>query len=213
MTVHAKVTLNGTLPCGEFWEAGFVLTDDEGADVGLTQARDAADGFVAAMGGAGPALKAQYDPNTHYNPPRIQLFDDATGALGARIVGSESWAGTLGDFPPLPPQVAVCVTIRPDRAVTKKHGRFYLPGTVGDSSESRGRIRGETLTAFQAALGNAAVAMRADWATARIGFATSDRMTVFQAKRLEVGDVWDTQRSRRNTLHEARRNVLVGFTG
>lgn len=209
--IHAKATMSGALPSGELWEAGFVITNKLGDDVTLAQAVAGVDAFVAGLTGVGPNLPGQYDPSTTYNPGRVQLFDDATGDLGAKSVGSETWAGTLHDYPPLPPQVAVCVTIRPDRSLTKTHGRFYLPPTVGATTDSRGRMRAETWSAFQGALGNACTLLNGAHAGLIIGFCNAARTNVYPAKRLEVGDVFDTQRGRRDQLTEARRLVLTGF--
>ena len=215
MTVDAaRVTLNGALPSGEGWQASFVIKDmlDDTRDVDYYVL--AADGFMQGLIDPTVGLMGQYDPNTSFGAAKVQMIDSTTGAGAARAIGSVSGHGTeSGGLLPLPPEVAVVVTLRGRAEMAKTHGRFYLPAPLGVCCTSKGRIRSETQNKFADAIAQAATTMAlATTADMRMAIYSPTLNATTIARRAEVGDVFDTQRSRRDKLTEARIPVLIGET-
>jgi hypothetical protein len=208
----ARVTLNGALPCGEGWQASFIIQDTVGDHNTLVDYVDAADGFMQGLIDPTIGLMGQYDPLTSFGPAKVQMIDSTTGAGGARAVGSVSGVGTEGAAGgPLPPEVSVVITLRGKTPLQLTHGRFYLPAPLAVCGTSKGRIRSETQNKFANAIAQAATTMAlAVTADMRMAIYSPTHNAVTVARRAEVGDVFDTQRSRRDKLVESRIPILIG---
>lgn len=101
----------------------------------------------------------------------------------------------------MPPQVALTVSLRTILATKRGRGRFYLPSPAVSTLAS-----GRVLPAFQTAVLNgwtrALTGLKAAGATPIIWSLALPTPPVIN--RIEVGDVFDTQRRRRDQLTEAR---------
>jgi hypothetical protein len=101
----------------------------------------------------------------------------------------------------------MCVSVLPVSGITR--GRFYLPpmnqgtttgsGGIGSSAVTR---HGTALKAFFDDLGS-------DSEPARLGIWRTSSNSFVASKGLSIGNVWDTQRRRRNKILETRTEFLV----
>lgn len=212
----ARITIGGALPSGEGWQSTFYTARADNTEMTLLQALAFADGWMTGFKSTAPDpyYMSQMDSGTTSGPPKVQLIDGATGALGEKGVGTVGWAGTQDlAGSPLPPAVAVVVTLRGSGDFLKVHGRFYLPPPLAACVESHGRIRDETIHALVNSLEQAAVSAgneTAGGSQTRMAIWTGLHTALVPARRAEVGDVFDTQRSRRSKLVERRTMAAIG---
>lgn len=137
-------------------------------------------------------------------------YNAATGALvgSAPLDLPASPSGSLAGQP-LPAQVAVGISLRTGTPGPKGRGRFYLPACSSSILASDGRVplvtRETLVDEFAAYIGSVT-------ATLAGGLSVVYSRTHHQAypvTSVQGGDVWDTQRRRRNNLPESRYSVAV----
>lgn len=159
--------------------------------------------------GAG-GLKPQYEGATILSQVETRVIDKLVNRVLTTAKASYSRAGT-GSGNPLPGEVSPCVTLRTALAGGSHRGRFYLPATRVATTTTTGRldatILGTMLTNIQAAL----VAMNADvtFTLANVVIYSRTLTTTTEVITVELGDVFDAQRRRRNSLVESRTSAAV----
>lgn len=186
-------TLEGTTPDGN-WSFG-LWTTNTGDDVGaaLTKFQTA----VAAMWATD--MDAYISDQVSYTAQKVVSVDPSSGKQIARADGVVTDAGAnTGET--LPPQIALAVSLRTALATRAGRGRFYLPPFAVDQVLN-GRLVSATQTdvldqvkqMFDSLVGNSH--------TPVIFHRTLASTTPITT--LAVGDVFDTQRRRRDSYQEA----------
>jgi len=186
-------TLEGTTPDGN-WSFG-LWTTNTGDDVGaaLTKFQTA----VAAMWASD--MDAYISDQVSYTAQKVVSVDPSSGKQIARADGVVTDAGAnTGET--LPPQIALAVSLRTALATRAGRGRFYLPPFAVDQVLN-GRLVSATQTdvldqvkqMFDSLVGNSH--------TPVIFHRTLASTTPITT--LAVGDVFDTQRRRRDSYQEA----------
>lgn len=147
--------------------------------------------------------KALFPAAVTFGSPKISLVDQATGEIISTSISGASYAAT-GIGSALPPQCSTVVTLRTPFASRSDTGRFYLPGPNSTNTTAVGRllpaaassIAARLVAAFEA--GNAAAL-----GVTLIVYSRTHRSTT-EVNAIDVGDVVDTQRRRRDKLVENR---------
>lgn len=159
--------------------------------------------LTEAWSGAGTptgALNAAYNPDVIVETATASLLTEATGQQTARADVAVNLPGTSAEDT-LPPQVAITVSLRTDVANRTGRGRFYLPSPA-TNAVTAGRIN----TAIQQNIVNAwirAFAALDSGGITPVLYSRSTHTTITITS-FNVGDVFDTQRRRRNQLVEQR---------
>ena len=193
--------LSGTTP-GEIWS--FSMHTDSALDVDAAHAA-----WTTAVSGFwddGTPSMAQYFPEEVIGTETsTALLSGATGLQVSRRVTGVTLPG-LNTAAMLPFQVSVCVSLRTDLATRAGRGRFYLP-PLSTAQVLDGRL----LAADQSNIADNAQAFLQALLSAGlepvIWGRTSLNATTITS--VDVGDVFDTQRRRRNALIETRESRAV----
>lgn len=173
---------------------------------------DALAAWVVAVGllwshdsGAGNTLASHISTTIGIDDVSAAELDPFTGKQTEKVMTSAAHAGT-STTGPLPHSVALVVSLRTALATRKGRGRFYLPPLDLDSTNA-GRVLGAAVTA---AVNGAAIMLNTlgDAGFIPVIYHRADQ-TFTSVIRVDVGDVFDDQRRRRNKLVEARTSVLL----
>lgn len=134
-------------------------------------------------------------------------LDPGTGKQVSRLADDVSLPG-VATTGLMPPQVTAVASLRTATATRAGRGRFYMPpfdkGTVVATT---GRLSGASVTAAVAAVNAMMTSLIADSLTPVIYHRTT--FTTTNVTQFDVGDVFDTQRRRRDKLVEARTSQTI----
>lgn len=192
--------------------ASGVWEESETFNFGLHATSSAATAAVAnswalalteAWSGAGTpagALNAAYSAGVVIDQATASLLTQTSGQQTARADVAVNLVGTSAEDS-LPPQVAVVVSLRTELANRAGRGRFYLPAPAANAVTA-----GRFTTAVQQNFVNAMTRMFASLDGAGITPVLFSRTTFANTTitSFNIGDVFDTQRRRRNQLVESR---------
>jgi len=193
------MTLEGTTNDGT-WSFG-VWTTNTGDDAAaaLTKFQTAA----AAMWASG--IDAFISDQIAYTAQKVVTVDQSTGKQIARADGAVTDAGAdTGES--LPPQVALAVTLRTALATRAGRGRIYLPPFAVSqvvNSRMNATNKGTTLTAVKGMFDT----LISDGHTPVLYGRTAHTVTPITT--LALGDVFDTQRRRRDAYAETYTSTAV----
>lgn len=210
--MYFKLQLNGQI--GNFEQFSMnVAYDVEGElSEGWVQstANDMAD--AAAAVAPGPALLSLMRPEDSFVSLRLEGREDATDALigVAESGGVAGRTGTgLGD---LPPQSAAVISLRTDAPGASGRGRIYWPATGLELTSGlripQGTQLGYAVDAaayfsdIETAMEAAATSLP-PWASLNFAVRSKTTKTTPHVQRVQVGDVVDTQRRRRDAMPES----------
>lgn len=199
MTVYANVA-RGTFP-GESWS--FTLHTENAAG-SLATALSTWHDAVSLMFDGSPsgtnALKTLIATDVSVTEVSTASLDPVTGKQVSRVSSALVWAGTnVGAS--LPPQCAVGGSLRTAKATRAGRGRFYLPPFSVDTV-AFGRLDGTDQALVLAAIGHMLSHLQGAGYLPVIYHRSTkltDDITTY-----DVGDVYDTQRRRRDKLIETR---------
>lgn len=189
-----KHTVRGSIGGGDIFMFGFHMQRDPDVFAANAQAETAVEAFLAAQA-------ALFTPTVVFDLLITQEIEEGTGTVVAVAETTLGQAGTSPDAQ-LPAEVAVCVSIKALVGVVA--GRFYLP------APSRGALTspGQMVSALRDDLADDLKVMFDTMATAgtpmRLGILRSGPKTFVGAGSINVGNVFDSQRRRRNKLLEVR---------
>jgi len=192
-------TLEGTTNDGT-WSFG-VWTTNTGDDAAaaLTKFQTA----VAAMWASG--IDAFISDQIAYTAQKVVTVDQSTGKQITRADGAVTDAGAdTGES--LPPQVALAVTLRTALATRAGRGRIYLPPFAVSqvvNSRMNATNKGTTLTAVKGMFDT----LISDGHTPVLYGRTAHTVTPITT--LALGDVFDTQRRRRDSYAETYTSTAV----
>jgi len=204
---YVRVSILGTLPGGEVWSVNPVYDPTLEFPGGVDQtALDAA--ALAIANRSIPAnLRLLMSTAATRTAARVEVRDDADDHLiGTSLQGSATpQAGSAAIR--LPFQAACVLSIRTNTPGGSGRGRFYWPALAA-TVDTNGKMGAPTNAAAVADFKAYLLGIRSDLATAfpTIGFDLAVRSktthTTPHAVRVQVGDVLDTQRRRRDALPE-----------
>jgi len=209
-----RVTFIGDMFTGqEEWNTGFYIGNESGGDMGvdpsLAEAQACATAFSTFFTTAANAINGNYrflgakvsSVNTtgHVDAATTQFYNLPTPVQGA------------GSGVSFPPQISVVATLSTIR--TRGHGskgRMYLPG-ISAGPDSTGHIAATTVTSLTNTLKTCLDAINAhadvpgeivlNSAAVTTPIARAAIMLPIQS--IKIGNVYDTQRRRRNALAES----------
>lgn len=172
----------------------------------------AADTFASALttlwnGPAGTdGINQYYAPGTSITLATTSEIEQTTGHQLTREDRDLALDGTATGNA-LPPQVAIVVSFGTSVAQRRGRGRFYLPAPAVSADGADGRFLAAAQTTFQGALVAFFGAMSNGALTQVIYSRTA--FTTLTVDRRSIGDVFDTQRRRRDKLIENRLPITV----
>lgn len=201
---HIRVELQGTLANGaEKWSAGFSTAPPTGgalADV-ADLATTAQSLFVTNVMGVS-VVKDLFPTSMAFTGVRCQQIEaDGTLRATASVLLGTPAAGTQGLS--LPAQCAVVVSLRTATPGARGRGRLYLPSPAADQTTVTGRLLTAARDLLAEGMANFFDGWNADASTMPVGVASSVGGFVTTVTSIQVGDVIDTQRRRRDTLPES----------
>lgn len=168
--------------------------------------------FAAAVallwdGVATPAdsIKQLYPVATTVDELVTSELDPLSGHNVHQARSAPALAGT-GSGAALPPQTAICVSLRTALPTRAGRGRFFLPAPIVTVS-SAGRISATAQGQVLAAVAGMLTAMQGDAFIPVV--LHRDDMTSDDITSVDVGDVFDTIRRRRDKLVEARMSTTL----
>lgn len=196
---YFRATFRGKVPSDVF-QFGMVLQSDDGIQ---NLADDVAGQFVTAYG---TTQRADFATTVTFDDVYVSEITQGTGTVVDTAVATIGTAGTAATSC-MPPQVSMCVSILPVTGTVR--GRFYLPPMVGGVLNINGRTSSTVVArhadAWQALLN----ALGSLSGPARLGIWRTGSNTFVGSKGISIGDVFDTQRRRRNKALEVRTTRLV----
>lgn len=197
--------LVGNLPSGESWTTGVHASGTGSLSSFLTAAGNFVDTLWNGNGGSATGLTSDVPAGVGASSYVVYELDDSTGKATARAEASVVLAGTASGNA-LPQEVAVVASLRTATPGPKGRGRMYLPPL----SVSKCTVVGRVDAAAQANLSATVAAALGELNTG--GF-DPILFTPNQSDRpitsVDVGDVFDAQRRRRDKLVETRISTPV----
>lgn len=189
-----RTTIRGKVP-GDIYQFGFVL--EHGSDIsGLADM--VAGAFTTAYG---TTQRADFNSGVTFDDVLVQELSAGSGAVVDAAVKVIGTAGT-GAVGMLPPQSSMCVSVLPVNGIVR--GRFYLPPMNQGTTTTSGGIGSSAVTRHGTALQAFFNDLGADSEPARLGIWRSTTNAFVASRGISVGNVWDTQRRRRNKILETR---------
>lgn len=200
MTIY-HATLSGALG-SETWMTNLHL--DDAALGSLSGAQTALNAFANTLWtdtGGGTGWGPRCEPATTLTLAKVASLSAVTGKQVNTSESTLALAGT-GVAPMVPPQCAVVASLRTALATRAGRGRCYLPSpavaTVTTGGKLTGAARDALALAMQHGLQGLVTAGYKPVIYHRTTRTSDDVVSV------DVGDVFDTQRRRRDKLSEAR---------
>jgi hypothetical protein len=190
----------GTLPGGEVFSHSIWV--DSGSALAVV-ATDAAAAFIAELTAE---VDAEWNENVSWTSLHASEVVEATGLVVATVDSAMVVPGGLSGNP-LPPQCAMVVSLRTSLAGRSHRGRSYLPAPDPDTMTTGGRygatVCTNMVTAFKAYLDALDGLGHDPVVYSRLNHA------VRVIESIDIGDVVDTQRRRRDTLLETRHSAAL----
>lgn len=209
---YVRVSILGSGPSGETWSINPVFDPSGELETGVDQAKLDAAALAIANRTVPTSLLTALGTSYSVTGARVEVRSDVgDNLLGISIQGRSTPQAGSGAVR-LTPQSAIVVSLRTDTPGGSGRGRVYWPA-IGVTLANTGRVQTPALTTFLADFKNYLAGMDTDLSTAfsPIGFDLSVRSVKTQSTphvvRLQVGDVVDTQRRRRDALPEAYTQV------
>lgn len=162
-----------------------------------------AQALTEAWSGSGTptgALNAAYATDTVIDLATASLLTQTSGQQTARADVAVNLPGTSAEDS-LPPQCAVVVSLRTELANRAGRGRFYLPAPAVNAVTA-GRFTAAIQQNFVNAMTRMFAALDGGGITPVLFSRTTFQNTTITS--FNIGDVFDTQRRRRNQLVEQR---------
>lgn len=214
MASYVRVSILGTSVGGEVWSVNPVFDPSFEFPGAVNQGALDTTALAIANISIPTNLRLAMSANLNRTGARLEVRDSTSDALLA-ISTQNSTTAQAGNGPlALPLQSAVVCSIRTDTPGGSGRGRIYWPA-LGVALAATGRIATPTTALLVADFKTYLLAMRSALAAGfpTIGFDIAVRSktthTTPHAVRLQVGDVVDTQRRRRDSLAESYVQVTV----
>jgi hypothetical protein len=209
MGLVGRIRFPGSLPSGEIFQYAFHVVHADASPMGLSDVVAAANAFQNALKTGGTPITSLYSPSTVWALPICEVLASGSNHVEARGFGTVSMVGTAaGGSTVLPPGVAIAVTLRTHGSGPKFRGRFYLPPPYTTAVGTTGRMTSAAFTTLTSALANAFTVLNGLSPSVLPAIYHRTDHTVDPCQRGDVGDVFDSQRTRRDKLIEARNSLF-----
>lgn len=154
--------------------------------------------------------RAQFPTTTSVTERTVSSLDPSTGEL-LEVADRGLPAGAAGTASgnSLPPQCAEVITIRTAVAGRSFRGRFYLPALTTAILPPEAIIPAVTRGLLVTPFGSYATALKALTPSISVGVWSRVLHAFSGATAVDMGSTFDTQRSRRNKMVEARTRVSI----
>lgn len=206
---YYRVSIQGTLGSSEKWSVNPCFATSFPGTPSVSALQAAADAIAAVT--VPPNLAAAKSSAAPVTLIRVEARSD-THVLELAAQAAFSGSQNGGGSPKMPPQTSVVLSLRTDRPGASGRGRLYWPGlglTVDSPalripSGNRDPISVDAVTylrGIQDAL-KAGISPTPSASTFELAIFSKTRGDHALVNRLMVGDVFDTQRRRRDTLQE-----------
>lgn len=205
---YVRVSILGAQSGGEVWSINPVFDPTGELEFGIDQAKVDAAALAIANRTIPSNLLSTLSSAMSRTGARVEIRSDTTDALLATSTQGSTAASAGAASPKLTPQSALVISIRTDTPGASGRGRLYWPA-MGVTVSATGRLGTPGVAALLTDAKSYLNGIRSDLATAfpTIGFDLAVRSkathTTPHATRLQIGDVIDTQRRRRDVLVEA----------
>jgi len=205
-----RVSIIGNMPGGEVWSTNpcWEINGTGGAAVSAAQAL----AIATALGGVTipSALQAAMGPNTTLTGYRVEARS-LTGTLESQGEFIRPTVVTGSGATSHPHGTAVVVSLRTPGVGPSSRGRMYWPATgqVLNASDYRitAALTGGLVTGFKTYLSAMETAIRASLPNANLTVWSRKTANFHDVNSLQVGNVLDSQRRRRDALIEAYTTV------
>ena len=187
------IRYSGALPSGERWSTGVHVSGSAALSDVVTDA-------VTAATALWLDLVTHYTAATTLDTATVYELDPGTGKSVSRDEASMSHAGTASGSP-LPQEVAVVASLRTATTGPAGRGRLYLPPPAVSDTTAAGRL---STTARDDLASGVASALSSLLGNALTPVLYSTGNTDRPIHLVDVGDVFDAQRRRRDKLVESR---------
>lgn len=158
----------------------------------------------------GGGIKGLYEATTVLTQYQTRRINPTTGQVIDTAATAVTRGGT-GSGNPLPPEVAIVASLRTALAGASYRGRMYLPAPRAGLVTSVGNIDATSVTTIATAVAAGFTAVEADTTYgSTIGCVYSRKLRIISSvESVDVGNVFDAQRRRRNSFQESRTSVAV----
>lgn len=208
---YIRVVLRGSLPSGEVWSVSPAFTESVDSS-SWDQARGLAAAVAVAALPPGTPMRAIASAGAPITEVRVERRTDGGVLLGAaEATYTGAWAGASS--PSLPLQSSIVLSLRTNRPGGSGRGRLYWPAMGASLNASTLRVTSATVAALaQAAvvyLANVEATLKntlhptPDLTFLRLCVVSPTRGIKTDVTRIDVGDVLDVQRRRRDKVAEA----------
>ncbi len=210
---YARVSILGQTSGGEVWSVNPVF-DPTGEFPGWNQANaDAATAAIDALT-IPTSLVSSLSNQMSVTGCRLEVRQDFDDSLIGISIHARSTPVTGSSTPIRPPQTAIVFSIRTNTPGGSGRGRLYWPAVSGTLSSAFRQVT-PAPSAYVADMKTYLTAIQSALATAfaPIGFNLAVRSktthTTPHAVRIQVGDILDTQRRRRDHLPESYSSLAI----
>ncbi len=198
-----QVTTPVGLPSGELADFSHWLNA-----ASMSAAQACVEAYHTSLAGSSDFLEL-FTTTTTFGESKVSEINQVTGIVVTSATAGTAFAGTA-TAEPLPPQVAVVVTLLTNILSRSTRGRYYLPAFTVDTVDSGGRIE---LAAQDACVTAIAAAHQAEVdASCTVTVYSRTLRSTENVTTISVGNVFDTMRTRRDKLVEVRQNVDLDET-
>lgn len=189
-----KHTVRGSIGGGDIFMFGFHMQCEGGAIAVNDNCEGPLETFLAAQA-------ALWTPTVVFDLLITQEINEGTGAV---LDTAESTLGQAGTSPDaqLPAEVAICVSIR-ELAGTVA-GRFYLPAPSRGALTTPGQFTAALRDDLADDLATMWASLAAQTTPMRLGVYSPTQHVFHAGGTFNIGNVFDSQRRRRNKLVEVR---------
>lgn len=209
---YVRVAIKGTITGGEVWSINPVFDPNGELETTVDQTKLDAAALAIANIVPGSNLRLMMGPDVLIVGSRLEVRADATNnIIAVSNAGSTAPIGGTGSSR-LPPQTSLVCSLRTNTPGGSGRGRIYLP-IIGATIGANLRLNA---TQFAAAAGEfktylaamqSALATQFTPITFNLAVRSVKTNTTPHVVRLQVGDVLDTQRRRRDALPETYSSV------
>lgn len=207
MAVVGKYIFNGTMGTAEVFAYGWAFTS--GTWNNASEAVGAGAVWIARAMTVNGARNI-FAPNIVHSSVRCVCYNpDGTTASAVTLAITPITGGSTSDTNSLPYEVSPCVTLRTANATRRGRGRFYLPPPVRSQVGGDG-VFNSTLAASGSgsvvfAIGEAMTNFKANNPAVPVVISKAGgTITTNAITSVEIGNIPDAQRRRRNRLNETR---------
>lgn len=195
---NARVT--GQLPSGEEHQHGFwtIRPTGENSDPAL-EASQVAQAYLDNWTAVSGAFHVGYT----LDQVTVYRVDEATGDSIDAGVANIGLAGTHSGTNPLPPQIATVVSLRTPLVGRSRRGRLYLGGQAATHLTATGRLEPAAQGLIADFVEDLFEQVNLALDARRVCVYSRVLRTTANVTSIAVGDVFDTQRRRRNGLDES----------